>query len=72
MPEFEKGRSRLDVGIAATLLDGKACLRQITDEADAILFGPKPGSYDASSNEQVVVIVFDDPQAQGVIFMQGP
>ena len=72
MPEFVKERSRKVVGISATLLDGKDCLQGLTPSARAILFEKMPGTYYASPAEDVVIVLFAEPQGSGVIFVQSP
>lgn len=59
-------------GVGATILDGKDCLRDITNEAEEILFGAKAGLYFRSENRKIVVIMFDAPKGHGVMFLQAP
>ena len=59
-------------GVGATILDGKDCLRDITNEADEILFGAKTGLYFRSENREIVAILFDAPKGHGVMFLQAP
>lgn len=72
MPDFHKDRSRAFVGIGATLLDGKECLRSLTEKANTILFETMPGTYYASANEEVNIVLFAEPRGTGVIFVQAP
>jgi len=59
-------------GVSATVLDGKECLLYNSDQAEEILFGNKSGLYFRSKNREIVAILFDDPQGQGVLFLQAP
>lgn len=59
-------------GVGATILDGKECLRDKTDEAEEILFGAKAGLYFRSENREIVAIIFDEPKGHGVVFLQAP
>jgi len=59
-------------GVGATILDGKNCLREITAEAEEILFGSKTGLYYRSENREIVAILFDEPKGHGVMFLQAP
>ncbi|MEX0348994.1 MAG: hypothetical protein AB3N15_06170 [Paracoccaceae bacterium] len=59
-------------GVSATILDSKECLRNITDDADTILFGEKAGLYYRSENREIVAIIFDEPSGRGVMFLQAP
>ncbi len=72
MPDFHKDRSGAFVGIGATLLDGKECLRSLTENANTILFETMPGTYYASPNEEVIIVLFTEPKGTGVIFVQSP
>lgn len=60
------------VGVGGTLLDGKDCLRAKTERADAILFEDNRGLYYRSGNREIVAVLFDDPAANGVMFLQSP
>lgn len=60
------------VGVAATILDGKDCFREISSEADQVLFGEKSGWYYRSENREVVIVIFDTPAGEGVMFVQAP
>lgn len=70
MPAFAEARSHKITGINATLLDGKGCLREMTADADAILFEHSPGTYYASPNQKVVIVLLSGDLGKGVIFMQ--
>lgn len=59
------------VGLAATVLDGKDCLRRLRADADAILFGPLPGLYFRSHDQSVLVILPDGQPGLGILFTQG-
>ena len=59
-------------GVGATILDGKKCLRKIESQAHDILFGEREGFYFRSENGQVVIVIFDQPSGNGVIFIQAP
>ena len=58
--------------LGATVLDGKECLRKLTNRADDILFAPTPGLYRWTNNRKVIVVLFDDPAGEGLIFVQAP
>ena len=58
------------LGLAATILDGKACLRELTPDANKILFGDTPGLYRHSQNRRILVILFNDRPHTGVVFVQ--
>ncbi|MEO0773219.1 MAG: hypothetical protein AAFZ04_08570 [Pseudomonadota bacterium] len=60
------------LGMGATILDGKECLRDISDQADQILFGENPGLYYRSDKRRIVAVVFDDPLGTGFVFFQAP
>ncbi|NUB46826.1 hypothetical protein GEU84_020795 [Fertoebacter nigrum] len=72
MNDFHKKRGVRTVGIGATLLDGKDCLKKLTANADALLFDKMPGAYFASPDEEVVIVLFSEPQGRGAIFVQAP
>lgn len=72
MVEFAEARSHQIAGINATLLDGKDCLREMTAGADEIMFGDTPGTYYASPDEQVVIVIFSGDLGKGAIFVQSP
>ena len=72
MLAFAEARSQEVLGINATLLDGKECLREMTADADKILFGDLPGTYYASPDQEVVIVLFSDTSAKGAIFIQSP
>jgi hypothetical protein len=72
MSDFVEVRSQASVGFGATPLDGKNCIRNLTANADLILFGENPSTYPTSANEQVVITLFDRPKDNGVIFVQSP
>lgn len=57
-------------GVAATLLDGKNCYREISPEADEVLFGERPGWFYRSENREIVIVIFDAPAGEGVMFVQ--
>ena len=59
-------------GIGATILDGKKCFRDMEETANEILFGNKTGFFFHSENRNVVIMIFDDPKGNGVIFVQAP
>lgn len=59
-------------GVGATILDGKDCLREISNKAEEILFETKTGLYFRSENRKIVVVMFDEPKGHGVIFLQAP
>lgn len=58
-------------GVGATLLDGKACLRGFSKDADRILFGESAGLYYRSASGGIVAVLFEAPVWQGVVFLQG-
>jgi hypothetical protein len=60
-----------EVGIAATVLDGRDCFRSLRDDADAWLFEPKPGLFFRSHDQNIVIMMPDDAPGIGVIFSQG-
>ena len=60
------------VGVSATILDGKNCLRHLSLDADQILFGERSGWYYRSDNREIVVVLFDEPLGKGVMFVQAP
>ena len=73
MADFHQVRSQArGPGIGATLLDGKSCLRDLTPDADDILFGDRRGYYYASPPEDVVIVLFGAEPQSGVIFVQAP
>jgi len=72
MSDFVEVRSQTSVGVGATLPDGKNCIRNLTADADLILFGENSGTYYTSANEQVVIVLFDSPKDTGAIFVQSP
>ncbi len=59
------------VGLAATVLDGKDCLRHLRPDAEAILFGPLPGLYFQSRDQSVLVVLPDGHPGLGILFTQG-
>ena len=59
------------VGIGATILDGKGCLRDLRDDADSLLFEPLPGLYFRSNDQSVIIILPDGEPGRGVLFTQG-
>jgi hypothetical protein len=73
LPEFveQHGTSR-GPGLGATILDGKECIRKLSEDADTILFEGSPGLYFSSGDERVVIILFDEPRGTGAIFIQAP
>jgi hypothetical protein len=60
-----------EVGIAATVLDGRDCFRSLREDADAWLFEPKPGLYFRSTDQNIVVMLPDNALGTGVLFSQG-
>lgn len=71
--EFVEQRSVVrGAGLGAAILDGKKCLRKLSDNSASILFEERPGSYYSSADERIIVILFDQPQGAGVIFIQAP
>jgi hypothetical protein len=72
MIDFYEERGVQTVGIGATVLDGKDCLRGLIANADAVLFDKMPGAYFASPDEEVVIVLFSEPQGRGAIFVQPP
>lgn len=60
-----------EVRTAATVLDGKDCLRDLRDDADALLFEPKPGLYFRSNDQTVVIMMPDDEVGTAVLLAQG-
>ena len=59
-------------GVGATILDGKNCLREMTDNANDILFGRNPAQYFGSSNRRVVIILPEATPDEGILFVQAP
>lgn len=72
MIAFAAVRSHEVAGINATLLDGKECLREMTADADEIIFGHSPGTYYASPDQEVVIVLRSDDLGKGAIFIQSP
>lgn len=72
MLEFAEARSREIAGINATLLDGKDCLRELTAGSDEIMFEDTPGTYYASPDQQVVIVLLSGDLGEGAIFVQSP
>ncbi|AQZ53229.1 hypothetical protein [Martelella mediterranea] len=68
----EKQSKEPVLGLAMTVLDGKQCLRDMTDDANSILFEEHPGLYYSTNREEVIIILFDGPEREGVIFIQAP
>lgn len=60
-----------EVGIAATVLDGRDCFRSLREDAEAWLFEPNPGIYFRSHDQNIVIMMPDDPPGYGVLFSQG-
>jgi hypothetical protein len=60
-----------EVGIAATVLDGRECFRSLREDADAWLFEPKPGLFYRSEDQTVVIMMPDDAPGVGAVFSQG-
>lgn len=60
-----------EVGIAATVLDGKNCLMSMRDDAVALPGEPQPGLYFRSQDQSVVIMMPDDMPGTGVLFSQG-
>ncbi|MEM7520777.1 MAG: hypothetical protein AAF307_07040 [Pseudomonadota bacterium] len=59
-------------GVAATLLDGKSCYRKISPKADEVLFGERSGRFYRSENREIIIVIFDAPAGEGVMFVQAP
>lgn len=57
-------------GAGRTILDGKTCLLDLSEQGEAILFDDNPGYYYASSDQNVVIAIFDEPANTGVIFVR--
>lgn len=73
LPEFVEQHSTVrGPGLGATILDGKECMRELSEDAETILFESSPGLYYSSSDERVVIILFDEPRGNGAIFIQAP
>jgi len=73
LAEFaRRDEDHLGPGVGATILDGKRCLRKIESEAKEVLFGDREGFYFRSDNREVVIVIFDHPSGNGVIFVQAP
>lgn len=73
LPEFVKHHSAdHGPGSSVTILDGKECLRELSEDAQTILFEVSPGLYYSSDDNRVVIILFDEPQGTGAIFIQSP
>lgn len=60
------------LGVSDTILDGKNCVRKLTDQADKILFGDKTGWYFTSYDREIILAVFDEPERLGILFIQAP
>lgn len=60
------------LGVSATLLDGKKCIREIDSNANQILFGSNKGWYYISQNREIVAFLFDNPKGRGLLFIQAP
>ena len=60
-----------EVGISATVLDGKDCLTSMRDDAKSLLFEPQPGLYFRSHDQSVIIMMPDDEPGTGLIFAQG-
>ncbi|MBL9050207.1 MAG: hypothetical protein JNK19_08865 [Tabrizicola sp.] len=58
-------------GIGVTVGDGKDCLLDLRDDAEALLFEPSPGFYYRSNNQMVVIMLPDSEPGRGVVFAQG-
>lgn len=73
LAEFtRRDKEHMGSGIGATILDGKNCLRKIDENAEETLFGATEGFYFRSENREVVIVIFDHPTGNGVIFVQAP
>ena len=73
LAEFaRRDEDHLGPGVGTTILDGEKCLRKIEREAQEILFGDREGFYFRSDNREVVIVIFDHPSGNGVIFVQAP
>jgi hypothetical protein len=59
------------VGLAATVLDGKACQRKLRNDANALLFEQAPGLYFRSHDQTAFIMMPDDEPGTGVVFVQG-
>jgi len=59
-------------GVSATILDGKDCIRELSSDAEQILFEQTSGWYFRSNDREVVIVVFDEPPGKGVMFVQAP
>ena len=71
--EFDRRDNEyLGAGIGATILDGKECLRDIEPGAEEILFSNREGFYFHSKDRRVVIVIFDRPSGNGIIFVQAP
>ncbi len=60
-----------EVGISATVLDGKNCLMSMRDDAVVLLGKLQPGLYFRSHDQSVVIMMPDDMPGMGVLFSQG-
>jgi hypothetical protein len=60
------------LGVSGTILDGKNCVRKLTDQAETILFGDKAGWYFTSDDREIVIAIFDEPERLGILFIQAP
>ncbi len=60
-----------EVGIAATVLDGRDCFRSLREDADVWLFEPKPGLFFRSNDQTLVIMLPDDALGAGAVFSQG-
>lgn len=57
-------------GAAMTVLDNRECIRDLHPDAERLLFGQAPGVYYVSDNREVIVVLFDGDEKQGMILVQ--
>ncbi len=74
LSEFSKtdAQEHTGLGVRGTILDGKICVRELTNQAEPILFGDKTGWYFTSYDREIIIAVFDEPERLGIMFIQAP
>lgn len=72
LSEYAASDSYRGVGIGGTVLDGKQCLRDRTEDANDILFGARTGLFYRSEDRRTVAVILDEPRGFGVLFIQAP